>query len=1638
MLLCDFNKITKEDLLGKRAKKEISGIMIRRDNTDWFLLKTEEDIHAFAFQEKDEVFFADFLTLEFQEGNFQIIDSSDTIPLSNMELNTTKSLGRVGNNQITFAQKTYHQGNIEVIKYVSGTHLEIYKQNDFDSIKTFIKEPTKPSTNGTYLARNKAPIQKILSQPQKIEKGDRIILGAEYIVKHASSGCIKPNCVIGNEEQSANKSIINFKPNSADEINTTPVFFLNENDKVYDFDSAKAIIKKHFGFMIERKEEWYALNTEEELYNFQFEISDKIFPGTFFQIKYEQGVLSEVHSDVSIPLDTPNKITLGRRINESGIFINNTKCNAINFHNRSQSTNIHLISENHLTIDVKKINDEIKVFVNQRTGRHPVNGTHLIDQSKRMHPFVGDHIYCLKDKEQIILGASYRIRNKDKDLPLMVCTASGAFQNVLENKIEQIKKDELETIDDTIALPKNNDMFENLSSEYKAIEASEIGKENLTNDLSDDIFPDPSNERLVFRRKEEQSDDEDDSTICGIFHNVSNTPYYFSARFGLGARSVIKSEEGGIDNIHYFTKIIVQLLVNDQIIYFDGLKDFFELHNKAHAAIDCKIDKKLAHYLRKISLDAFKRNFIQKQSALISALNVDIDSAHFNEQKHSEKEWDHLLKLLTPLIEQEKIIFINLNKNIRNNSEKLFSKKSTNPLGSKKKYDIKPVRHRNHKDFKDRSSLKTSSLNQLKAFRRTISKPKLIPKKTKYLVKSLKKSDNDSLFIPWHERHADKITKLKQERELISKVYYEKANHSKKVDIDCLKVPVYPYQEMGINYSWAVLQKGFGVLIADDMGLGKTIQSIGLIQRALRAESGKKALLIVPKSLIGNWEREISTFSDLKAAVYLGDKTDVKSFSAADVILSTYERYVLDFKCVTSNKVIKILKDKTKGNSKESNILITRSYAEAVFNNLKLAGYLDEEGKITQKIITSDLACFLKEEICEGIHKERLYTGLKSLAKEKQPLINRCSFSTVVLDEAHRIKNDETERTQRLRNLNIKYKIILSGTPIHNGLTDIHSLMTFLNPTMLGTLDTFTYHYVKPLERAILQIETWMKGEDSLIQYSHYSQLPSVKEAISSFEKLRDIISPFIVRRLKTDEVIISQISKCSGEALQPLKCNYEKIEYQLSDPQQILVNYLYDKKTAAIRSGLCVQSALFDDAKTDKKSNSLNILMQLQQIIDHPLLLKEGTVKEYVDACNELEDGKGYTIANLQKVFESILSRSPQLTSGKLDALINKIKFLTQTRDEKVIVSVKFIDIAKRIMDRCREESLGEAHYLCGNNTNEERQRMVDIFMGKIKEMDHAGLRDILNIVGNQIFLVELKKWIEENISVETRASFRDTKFPKTYRSYKTSLGKLLHKENKTLDEALKAIKIAYVKRGMEQAENILYATKNTGSKSIEQVPEEFFPVILKIKNLFSSKIFILNYKAGGEGVNLQNANHVILFDPSWNPADNSQVAARSYRIGQKKTVTIYTMDAQGDLTERKILEKAQLKAWLAEVTLSPQPNFNEFFRRIYQKLLDENNIIAEMESIREENCVHDIVIPQTLRTSQNTLLDAKQDIIDLTTEPDFEKAPQEEDLFHTSPVLFSPSSFFNTESQDDAFENDFWDTLNCEKLEQSLFKFG
>src|SRR5690242_4031981 len=137
------------------------------------------------------------------------------------------------------------------------------------------------------------------------------------------------------------------------------------------------------------------------------------------------------------------------------------------------------------------------------------------------------------------------------------------------------------------------------------------------------------------------------------------------------------------------------------------------------------------------------------------------------------------------------------------------------------------------------------------------------------------------------------------------------------------------------------------------------------------------------------------------------------------------------------------------------------------------------------------------ESLAEALTGADLVITTYGVATRDQAALGQVNWARVVCDEAQNIKNHATKQAQAVRRLPAAARIALTGTPVENRLSELWSILDFTNPGLLGPAERFRERYAVPIER-------------------HGS--PEATQA------LKRLTQPFVLRRLKTDKTIISDL----------------------------------------------------------------------------------------------------------------------------------------------------------------------------------------------------------------------------------------------------------------------------------------------------------------------------------------------------------------------------------------------------------------------------------------------------------------------------------------------------------------------------------
>jgi len=257
------------------------------------------------------------------------------------------------------------------------------------------------------------------------------------------------------------------------------------------------------------------------------------------------------------------------------------------------------------------------------------------------------------------------------------------------------------------------------------------------------------------------------------------------------------------------------------------------------------------------------------------------------------------------------------------------------------------------------------------------------------------------------------------------------------------------------------------------------------------------------------------------------------------------------------------------------------------------------------------------------------------LIRRDNKLFKDINWSRLIIDEAQNIKNPTSAQTKTIFSLTASSRIALTGTPIENRLMDLWSIFNFLNPSLLGTKASFRKTFELPVQR------------DKDPQKSKI---------------LKNIIEPFILRRLKTDRAIIPEL---------PDKVE-QKVYCELTTEQASIYQSIVDEISIQI-----------EDTKDDPSSQKmlmLSSLLRLKQCCNHP--------------AQVLQDGSEFTVER----------------SIKLQRLVETVHEAIQN-NESILIFSQFTEICQQLQKILKTQLGYHTHYLHGGTSRNKREQMIEIF---------------------------------------------------------------------------------------------------------------------------------------------------------------------------------------------------------------------------------------------------------------------------------------------------------------------------------------
>ncbi|XP_051811202.1 chromodomain-helicase-DNA-binding protein 4a isoform X3 [Acanthochromis polyacanthus] len=366
---------------------------------------------------------------------------------------------------------------------------------------------------------------------------------------------------------------------------------------------------------------------------------------------------------------------------------------------------------------------------------------------------------------------------------------------------------------------------------------------------------------------------------------------------------------------------------------------------------------------------------------------------------------------------------------------------------------------------------------------------------------------------------------------------------------------LHPYQLEGLNwlrFSWA---QGTDTILADEMGLGKTVQTAVFLYSLYKEGHSKGPFLVsAPLSTIINWEREFEMWApDMYVVTYVGDKD-------SRAVIRENEFSFEDNAIRGGKKASRMKKD----SSIKFHVLLT-SY----------------------ELITIDMA-----------------------------ILGSIDWACLVVDEAHRLKNNQSKFFRVLNNYPLQHKLLLTGTPLQNNLEELFHLLNFLTPERFNKLEVFLEEFAD------------IAKEDQI-------------------KKLHDMLGPHMLRRLKADvfkhmpsktelivRVELSPMQKKYYKFI--LTKNFEALNTKGGGNQVSLLNVVMDLKKccnhpylfpAAAMEAPKMPNGMYDGAALTKAAGKLLLLQKMMRKLKeggHRVLVFSQMTK-MLDLLEDFLENEGY-----------------------------------------------------------------------------------------------------------------------------------------------------------------------------------------------------------------------------------------------------------------------------------------------------------------------------------------------------------------------------------------------------------------------------
>ncbi|KAH8173678.1 type III restriction enzyme, res subunit domain-containing protein [Sarocladium implicatum] len=653
------------------------------------------------------------------------------------------------------------------------------------------------------------------------------------------------------------------------------------------------------------------------------------------------------------------------------------------------------------------------------------------------------------------------------------------------------------------------------------------------------------------------------------------------------------------------------------------------------------------------------------------------------------------------------------------------------------------------------------------------------------------------------------------------------------------------------------------------------------------------------------------------------------------------------------------------------------------------------------------------------------------LVLQDQQVFKRRRWHYLILDEAHNIKNFKSQRWQTLLGFNTQARLLLTGTPLQNNLTELWSLLFFLMPAENGVggfADLQEFH-------------DWFHKPESQILESGREQMDEEAKAIIS--KLHKVLRPYLLRRLKADV-----------EKQMPAK--YEHVEFcRLSKRQR----ELYD--------GFLARADTKSTLEGGNYLSIINCLMQLRKVCNHPDLFVDRPIMTSFRMAKSIAADYDFTERRVQTLLATPLMSTVDL--GFLNLIPTSHEHLSLSAADRVAQLSSHRPLNElREAQRHRAES---THSHLDPSTVQSNIEYLESASrwGRFEELQHCVYLNALRRQQRPIYGKNVVQLL--TIGAAERPYKPRPSVPKQVMAWFEDDSTLIRAACPTLSQRADSLRLtiekfscvtpAVVTRDLEQfvlgrqgvqafteadlklsapvrwapfmpkeppwdpwhearmrlsiqfpdkrllqydcgklqaLDKLLRRLQSGGHRAliftqmtkVLDILEQFLNIhghkylrldgatkveqrqILTDRFNHDPRIlcFILSTRSGGLGINLTGADTVIFYDQDWNPAMDKQCQDRCHRIGQTRDVHIYRLISEHTI-EANILRKASQKQMLDDVVIQEGEFTTDHFDKVSVRDVLSEKLDSTSQGVSAADAALDRVLggPDNSSSAQRTV---------------------------------------------------------------------